>query len=68
MSNLKPCYAPEAELLVKAFNNKEKYTKALKAIKYYQRWRRGADTPQPNATEIGLQIDVAIEALEILAG
>lgn len=33
-------------------------------FEYYQSWRRGADIPQPDPTELGNVIDYAIEYLK----
>lgn len=37
---------------------------ALKILKRYNRWRRGADIKQPCPREIGEAIDIAIEVLK----
>ena len=34
-------------------------------LKAYQEWRRGADTEQPDPTELGEKLDIAIELLGI---
>ena len=34
-------------------------------LKAYQEWRRGADTEQPDPTELGERLDIAIELLGI---
>ena len=36
----------------------------IKDLKEYNYWRRGANTPQPNPTELGILIDNVIEVLE----
>lgn len=36
---------------------------ALKVLVKYQKWRRGADIPQPYAGIVGEALDVAIECL-----
>lgn len=37
---------------------------ALKILENYQRWRRGADMPQPYPAVVGEALDVAIECLK----
>jgi hypothetical protein len=35
-------------------------------LREFNAWRRGAETEQPNSTEIGLLIDTAADRLEVL--
>lgn len=35
---------------------------AIDAIEYYNEWRRGADTEQPNPTELGKNIEIVLQA------
>jgi len=35
-----------------------------KKLRYYNKWRRGADTPQPDPKELGQLIDVAADWIE----
>lgn len=37
---------------------------AIEILKYFNKWRRGADIPQPNPTEIGKAIDKIINDYE----
>lgn len=37
---------------------------ALEEIIYFNKWRRGADIPQPDPFEVGTAIEIAIEALK----
>ena len=41
-----------------------KIEKAIKVLKIYNKWRRGADIPQPHPTEIGLAIDKILKELK----
>ena len=34
---------------------------AIEQVKEYQAWRRGAETPQPNPTQLGIAIEILIE-------
>lgn len=45
----------------KTFQSKRK--KAKETLINFNKWRRGADIPQPNPEEIGLAIDLLIEEL-----
>lgn len=36
----------------------------IEYLEYYQRWRRGADIPQPDPKELGKVIDYTIECLK----
>lgn len=40
-----------------------KIEKAIKVLTTYNKWRRGAEIPQPNPTEIGLAIDKILKKL-----
>ena len=33
-------------------------------LEYYNRWRRGAEIPQPDPTELGIFIDEAVKMLK----
>ena len=37
----------------------------IEYLKAYQEWRRGADTEQPDPTELGEKLDEAIELLSV---
>lgn len=37
---------------------------AIEQVKEYQAWRRGAETPQPNPTQLGIAIDILIANVE----
>jgi len=41
-------------------------TTAIARLEYYNEWRRGADTPQPNPKELGELIEYVIEKLKEL--
>ena len=41
-----------------------KIEKAIKILTTYNKWRRGADIPQPHPTEIGLAIDKILKELK----
>lgn len=41
-----------------------KIEKAIKTLTTYNKWRRGAEIPQPNPTEIGLAIDKILKELK----
>ena len=34
---------------------------AIKHLKYYQKWRRGADIPQPDPKIVGEAIDIILK-------
>jgi hypothetical protein len=36
---------------------------AIKILRYFQKWRRGARIPMPDPKEVGLAIDTAIKEL-----
>ena len=38
---------------------------AIKILEVYNRWRRGAEIPQPNATKVGMAIDRIIQYYEL---
>ena len=40
-----------------------KTKEAIKTLREYNRWRRGADIPQPDPTKIGKAIDFAIREM-----
>lgn len=42
----------------------EALTKLAERLQYYNDCRRGAETEQPNATQIGQDIDAAIEVIK----
>jgi hypothetical protein len=58
------------ESMVKAmFRPKNKNTdlnKLISRLRYFNEWRRGADCQQPDPTEIGNDIDMAIQLLSKL--
>ena len=37
---------------------------AISTLEYYQRWRKGADIPQPNPKEISEAIDISINLMK----
>lgn len=37
---------------------------AIKELEYYQKWRKGADMPQPEPKKIGESLDIAINILK----
>ena len=39
-------------------------TTAIIRLEYYNEWRRGAETPQPNPKELGKLIDFVIKELK----
>ncbi len=41
-------------------------TEAVEILKYFNKWRRGAEIPQPDAKKVGEAIDIAIKALDNL--
>ena len=38
--------------------------KAIRILKRYNKWRRGAEIMQPNPTELGIAIDIVIASIE----
>ena len=37
---------------------------ALKHLEYYQKWRKGADMPQPDPKKVSEALDIAINILK----
>lgn len=37
---------------------------AIKELEYYQKWRKGADLPQPEPKKVGEALDIAINLMK----